>query len=101
MVIMCESTKEIATMKRSTEIITVTGADFDSIKWKQQYHHVTQLYSNRKEKVAVYKCWKYFDEEIEEIMIYGDPSEDEYSMSDSHRADCQQEQWDWIKNEMS
>lgn len=33
-----------------------------------------------------------------DIEMYGDPDDDEYNMSDSHRADVQQEQFDWVKN---
>ena len=32
-------------------------------------------------------------------MIYGDIEDDLYNMSESHRADVQAEQWDWLKNE--
>jgi len=38
-------------------------------------------------------------EDEQERRIYGDPEHDDYTMSDSYRADCQAEQWDWLKNE--
>jgi len=37
-------------------------------------------------------------QEEQDIEIYGDPDEDEYSMSDSHRADCEAEKWEWLKD---
>lgn len=31
--------------------------------------------------------------------MYGNIDDDEYYMSDSHRADVEQEKWEWLKNE--
>lgn len=38
-------------------------------------------------------------EDEQDRQMYGDMRDDDYCMSDAHRADVQAEQWDWLKNE--
>ena len=38
-------------------------------------------------------------EEEEEIRMYGDPEHERYLRSDEYESDCQNEQWDWMRNE--